>query len=420
MKKTFILIDCNNFYASCERVFNPSLNKKPIVVLSNNDGCIIARSNEAKELGIPMGAPFYQYKKLIESNGVNVFSSNYQFYGDMSQRVMDSIKIMTPNVEVYSIDEAFISINQTDRSNIIRQAQNMRSNIYQWTGIPTSLGIAPTKVLSKVANRMAKKESSTGVFDLRDKGMQEDILKALDIKDIWGISHRLGSRLCSMGLNNGLDFRNAEPSLIRKSFGVVVERIVYELRGISCLGLEDTRPKKNIMSSKSFGVSLQNIQDIEEALSTYIARACEKMRNQESKAQGVYIFLRTNPFSEKNKQYQNNIKITFDNPLSDTGAIIKQSKAGIRNIFRKGYDYHKCGVVLVGLISDKYNQAHLFTDSDFSKQDRLMEAVDEINTSIRSNAVFYAAQGIEQKWKIRCNKRSSHYTTKMEDFVKVY
>ena len=420
MNRVFSLIDCNNFYASCERVFNPSLVAKPIVVLSNNDGCIVARSNEAKKLGIPMGAPFFKYKKLIEANRVNVFSSNYQFYGDMSQRVMESIKMMTQNVEVYSIDEAFVTFHETNRYNIIQKAEEMRSNIYQWTGIPTSFGIAPTKVLSKVANKLAKKYSSTGVFDLCNKRKQEDILKELDVKDIWGISNRLGERLYTMSLKNALDLRDAEPSLIRKSFGVVVERLVYELRGISCLDLEDVKPRKNIMSSKSFGMPLQKLHDIEEALSTYIGIACEKMRNQESRAQGICVFLKTNSFNKKNKQYHNAIKIIFDNPLSDTGALIKEGKRGIRSIFREGYYYHKCGVILIDLISDKFSQSHLFINPNFSKQDRRMEALDEINKSFGKNTLFYAAQGIDQKWKMRCDKRSSHYTTKLEDFVKVY
>ena len=420
MKKTFALIDCNNFYASCERVFNPSLNAKPIVVLSNNDGCIIARSNEAKALGVPMGAPLYQYKKLIKENNIYVFSSNYQFYGDMSQRVMESIKMMVSDVEVYSIDEAFIKMGPFINTDIISRAEKMRANIHQWTGIPTSFGIAPTKVLAKVANKMAKKYSSTGVFDLREKDIQNSVLKDLKVSDIWGISTRLGARLNSMGIYTATDFRDTEPSVIRKYFGVVVERLAYEIRGFSCLELDSIKPKKNIMSSKSFGLPLEDINLIEEALSTYIARACEKLRQQKSRAQGVYVFIKTNPFRNQDKQYYNSTHISFIHPLSDTGAIITEGKRGLRRIFRTGYRYHKCGIMLTNLVPDTFYQKDLFVQNDCRKNDKLMNTIDNINDSIRAKAIFYASQGINQKWKMRCDQRSSLYTTKIEDFVKVY
>ena len=420
MNKTFALIDCNNFYASCERVFNPSLNTEPIVVLSNNDGCIIARSNEAKNLGIPMGAPFYQYKKLMESNGVHVFSSNYQFYGDMSHRVMESIKMMVADVEIYSIDEAFVKMGSVINTDVISRAERMRSNIYQWTGIPTSFGVAPTKVLAKVANKMAKKYSSTGVFDIREKSIQDDVLKDLKVDDIWGISTRLGSRLNAMGIYTAADFRDTDPPVIRKYFGVVVERLAYEIRGLSCLELDSIKPKKNIMSSKSFGSPLRDIRPIEEALSTYISRACEKLRMQKSRAQGVYVFIKTNPFRKKEGQYYNSTHINFIHPLSDTGAIIKEGKKGLKEIFREGYSYHKCGIMLTNLVPDTFYQEDLFVQNKYKKNDQLMNAIDNINESIRTKAIFYASQGVNQEWKMKCDQRSSLYTTKIEDFVKVY
>ena len=417
----FALVDCNNFYVSCERVFNPRLIGRPIVVLSNNDGCVIARSNEAKDLGIPMGAPYYQHKSFIEKNNVKVFSSNYQFYGDMSQRVMKSLSMMLPNqdVEIYSIDEAFLRLDGFAMRDLFDWALEVRNNVLQWTGIPTSIGIAPTKTLSKIANHVAKKQTESGVFDLRDTDLQEYIMADLPVEELWGISRRWGKKLRSLGISTALQLRNTDPKFIQKKLSVVVERMVYELQGLSCLDLEKQVPKKSIMSSKSFGTLLDKLEPIEQALSTYAVRACEKLRQQGSKAKSLYIFLQTNPFRVDQHQYRNSLKFEFDLPTSDTAVIIRVAKTLLKQIYKYGYYYHKCGIMLFNLVSEEYQQGHFFTPQN-SSRDSLMKSIDIINESMGRETIFYAAQGVDQNWKMKRNNLSPRYTTNWEELVKVY
>lgn len=417
----FALIDCNNFYASCERVFNPDLIGKPIIVLSNNDGCVIARSNEAKALGIPMGAPYYQHKTFMEKNNVKVFSSNYQFYGDMSQRIMRSLSMMIPNqdLEVYSIDEAFLRLDGFATQDLFNWALQVRNKILQWIGIPTSIGIAPTKTLSKIANQMAKKNTQDGVFDLRDSDLQEYIMSDLPIEELWGISHNWGKKLRSLGISTALQLRDTDPKFIQKNLSVVVERIIYELQGLSCLNLEKQSPKKSIMTSKSFGISLNELEPIEQALSTYGVRACEKLRQQKSKTKGIYVFLQTSPFRENQSQYRNSLTFVFDLPTSDTAVIIRTAKRLLKQIYKNGYHYHKCGIMLFDLVSEDYQQGHFFTIQD-PLRDRLMATIDIINKSMGPETIFYAAQGVKHDWKMRRNKLSPRYTTNWEELVKVY
>ena len=417
----FALVDCNNFYVSCERVLNPRLIGKPIVVLSNNDGCVIARSNEAKDLGIPMGAPYYQHKSFIEKNNVKVFSSNYQFYGDMSQRVMKSLSMMLPNqdVEIYSIDEAFLRLDGFAMRDLFDWALEVRNNVLQWTGIPTSIGIAPTKTLSKIANHVAKKQTESGVFDLRDTDLQEYIMADLPVEELWGISRRWGKKLRSLGISTALQLRNTDPKFIQKKLSVVVERMVYELQGLSCLDLEKQVPKKSIMSSKSFGTLLDKLEPIEQALSTYAVRACEKLRQQGSKAKSLYIFLQTNPFRVDQHQYRNSLKFEFDLPTSDTAVIIRVAKTLLKQIYKYGYYYHKCGIMLFNLVSEEYQQGHFFTPQN-SSRDSLMKSIDIINESMGRETIFYAAQGVDQNWKMKRNNLSPRYTTNWEELVKVY
>jgi DNA polymerase V len=417
MSKVFALVDCNNFYASCERVFNPALNNKPIVVLSNNDGCIVARSNEAKSLGIPMGAPYHQNKDIIAKHKVAVFSSNYQFYGDMSQRVMSSLKMMVPDMEIYSIDEAFLSLDNLDNFNLNDFAINVRANLLKWTGIPTSFGIAPTKTLAKIANHIAKKHTKTGVFDIRDEKLQIKIMRNLAVEEIWGISHRWGKKLRNLGINTALELRNSDPKFIRKNFSVVGERLVYELRGKSCLGLEEIAPRKNIMSSKSFGKLVTDLAPMEEALSTYAVRACEKLRKQKSKAQGIYVFVKTNYFRKYDPQYRNGIMINFDHPSSDNAFIINQAKKLLKQIYKKGYRYHKCGIMLLDLVDENYHQHHFFNQNNTAKSDRIMKMLDKVNQDLGPNTLFHAAQGIKRDWQMRCDNRSKRYTTKWDELA---
>ena len=417
----FALVDCNNFYVSCERVFDPYLAKKPIIVLSNNDGCVISRSNEAKSLGVPMGAPFYKYREIIEKNNIEVYSSNYQFYGDMSQRVMKSLGMIIPkqDIEIYSIDEAFIRLDGYERPDVIDLSIEIKKNILNWTGIPISVGIAQTKTLSKVANHIAKKNTSTGVFDIRNNKLQEQILSNFQIEDLWGISYRWGKKLRKLGINNGLDLRNSDTKFIRKKFNIVLERMVYELRGIPCLDIEKVTNKKSIMSSRSFGKLVTELESLEQAISTYATIACEKLRHQNSKSQGIYVFLQTNRFRKDLPQYRRSMKYKLDLPTSDTGYIINAGKKILKKIYRKGYHYQKCGIMLFDLSSKYIQQENLFVKSNQSNE-HLMESLDTINKVMGSDTVFFAAKGTQNNWKMRRNKLSSRYTTNWMELPKVY
>jgi len=417
----YALVDCNNFYASCERVFQPYLNNKPIVVLSNNDGCIVARSNEAKALGIPMGAPMHEYRKICINNNVKIFSSNYQLYGDMSQRVMDSLKHFCPNIEIYSIDEAFLQLDSFEKNfDLIKYALHIRQKLNIWLGIPVSIGIAPTKTLAKIANHVAKKSTSTGIFDLRDINQRENILTALPINEIWGIGKRLSLKLNELGINTAKQLRDANPKYIRKHFGVVVERIVLELNGISCLGLEMVKPKKNITSSRSFGKPITELQPLSEAISHYATRACIKLRNQSSKAQGIYVFITTNKHKPNEPQYRNSMIQGFVEPTADTNLIIRIAKNCLDQLYRSGYKYKKAGVILTDIISNRHKQNDLFSENDLQdKREKLMQVVDNINAQMGTNTIFNAAQGITRHWRMREEMKSNRYTTCWDELLQV-
>lgn len=417
--KVFALVDCNNFYASCERVFDPRLKNRPIVVLSNNDGCIVARSNEVKALDIPMGVPFFEQQALIKKHKVVVFSSNYQLYGDMSQRVMDSLRLFAPDMEVYSIDEAFLRLDHLQPRDLYDYCKTIRAKVFQWTGIPVSIGIGPTKVLAKVANRVAKKQTDNGVFDIRSQQTQDEILKTLEVKKIWGIARRWSERLGRMGIETASELRDASPVIIRKHLSVVGERLVRELRGHSCIDLEDVQPRKNILSSKSFGNLLTEKEPMAEALANYAARACEKLRKQNSRAQGVHVFIQTNGFRETDRQYSNAITCTLTVPTSDTRLIIETAKSCLNRIYKPGYRYKKIGVMLLDLIPASLEQKHLFADSDPRPSDHLMGVVDRINRDHGPDTVFFGAQGVNREWKMRCGSRSPRYTTQWDELLRV-
>lgn len=360
MNTLFALVDCNNFYASCERVFNPKLEGKPIVVLSNNDGCIVARSNEAKQLGIPMGAPFHQWNKLIKEHSVHVFSSNYEFYGDMSHRVMTILEHFCPDIERYSIDEAFLSLSGLAWKDLSDYTSEIRQTIKQWTGLPVAIGFAPTKTLAKVANYIAKKKTPTGIYDLCDKAKQDEILADFPVEELWGVGSRIAARLKNFDIHTAKELRDFDQKTLRKEFSVVMERLIQELRGISCLPLESVQPRKQIMSSRSFGNLLTELESIEEAISHYAAKACIKLRSQKSRAGGIYVFLHTNHFRENEKQYGNCITLNFLEPTSDSSYVIKMAKEGLRKIYRKGYRYHKAGLMLLDISSTTIKQHDFF------------------------------------------------------------
>lgn len=416
----FALVDCNNFYVSCERVFNPYLINQPVVVLSNNDGCIIARSNEAKALNIPMGAPFHIYRDFINAHRVKVYSSNYPLYGDMSNRVMMSLAEFNPNLEVYSIDEAFLKFNQTSGTNSRRGALKIKESIFKWTGIPVSIGLGPTKTLAKIANTFAKKNNHHGVFDLSSKTKQEETLKDINIENIWGISKRWGSKLRMIGIGNALQLRDSSPRRIRQYLGVVVERIVYELQGVACLDINEILPKKNIMCSRSFGNVISEKTILKQFIVEHTIRACEKMRNQNTRAQSVYIFLKTNKFN-KEKQYNGGIVLGLNTPCSDTAQIIKLTSSAVDMIYRPGYLYQKAGIMLLDLIPEGINQYDFFENTNYSLSDKRMKVVDLLNKKFGAGTIANGGLRLKnkEKWDSKKYYLSPRYTTQWDELPHV-
>lgn len=420
----FALVDCNNFYASCERVFNPKLKDKPIVILSNNDGCVIARSNEAKALGVPMGAPYFKYKKICLENKIAVFSSNYQLYGDMSNRVMTSLRELVPMLEIYSVDEAFLKLDDLFSSDLTTYALSIKQKIGQWTGIPVSVGIGPTKTLAKLANFMAKK-SNSGVFDLRDEVLCQEVLGKVQVGEVWGVGRNIAARLNSLGIQTAKELRDQDPKYIRKIFGVVGERIVLELRGVSCFSLNmNPDPKQTIVTSRSFSKPVTDLVELEEAISDYAARACEKMRAQYSKARGINVFIQTNPHKDQEAFYQNSLNFFFDEATDDTRLVIKVAKELVSGLYREGLRYKKVGITLLDLNNDQLpSQTNLFSAArsktidpiTAARQETLMKVMDGLNEKMGRGTVLLAAQGIEQEWSIRSGFRSPNYTTNWDD-----
>ena len=416
----FALVDCNNFYVSCERVFAPYLINKPVVVLSNNDGCIIARSNEAKALNIPMGAPFHIYRDFINAHRIKVYSSNYPLYGDMSNRVMTSLFEFNSNLEVYSIDEAFLKFNQTIRTDIGDDILKIKESIFQWTGIPVSIGLGPTKTLAKIANTLAKKNNHHGIFDLSSEVRQEEVLKDINIENIWGISKRWGSKLRMIGIGNALQLRDSSPRRIRQYLGVVVERIVYELQGVTCLDINEILPKKNIMCSRSFGNVISDKSSIKKFIAEYTIRACEKMRGQSTRTQSIYIFLQTNKFN-KGKQYNKGIVIGLNTPCSDTAQIIKLSTTAVDMIYRSGYLYQKAGIMLLDLIPENINQYDFFENTNYTSSDNRMQVIDSLNKKFGAGTIANGSIRLKnnEKWTSKKFYLSPRYTTQWDELPHV-
>ena len=435
------LVDCNNFYVSCERVFNPSLRGKPVVVLSNNDGCIIARSNEAKAIGIPMGAPLHLYKTLIKQNKIFTYSSNYTLYGDMSSRVMSVLNYFISNIEIYSIDEAFLNLKNFNIQSLQDEMFKIRERIYQWTGIPVSIGIGPTKTLAKLANKIAKKNSSNGVYILTVSTQLTHILSNMKLEDIWGVSKGWGNRLRSIGINNPRQLQQANPRQIRTLISVVGERIIYELRGQPCLALEEVNNKKSITVSRSFGNMINDKDSLKKALANYAARAAEKLRYQDSVCGGIYVFINTNRFRERDLQYSNSATINFDELTDSTTIIIEKSFKLLENLYRPKYNYKKIGVTLLGLkqkdngSSDNYIiQGSLFIHNadqqiHMSRSCDRMKLIDNINAKMGKMTIFHGSQGViknsrniksePDKWRMRSCYKSPFYTTNWDDILKV-
>ena len=409
------LADCNNFYVSCERVFRPSLDKRPVIVLSNNDGCAVARSNEAKAIGIPMGAPYHQIRNLCERNGVVVLSSNYELYGDMSSRVVSVLSRFAPELEVYSIDESFIDL--TGVTNPMDISIRMRDQVRKWTGIPISVGLGSTKTLAKAANRLAKKRGKgCTTLDCDD----EKVLRSISIEDVWGVGRRLSVRLRRIGVLNAWDFARAPSASIRAIGGVTLERTQRELAGVSCLELEEVAPpRKNTCCSRSFGKPVTDLEELEEAVANYAIRATRKVRSEGSLASGLQVFIMTNRFREDQPQYANSRTLALDEPTDDPIRIVQNAKRLLRSMFRPGYAYKKAGVLLLDLVSSSFRQGLLFEEHGSSRRSEFVNAVEESASRYGGGGAFWGGQGIGKQWRMRREMRTPRYTTHWDDLLEV-
>jgi len=418
MKKTttFALIDCNNFYVSCERVFNPRLNGKPVIVLSNNDGCAVARSNEAKSLGVGMGAPAFKIADLIKKYNIQVYSSNYSLYGDMSDRVMNTLLSFTPHIEIYSIDEAFLDLSDIHQKDREAFCTNIRQTVLQWTGIPVSIGVAATKTLAKVANRIAKKSTKAkGFLDLTESPYLNYALEITDVADVWGVGRKYSTYLNNNGIMNALQLRDAESLLIRKKMGICGIRMQHELAGKSCFPLEVNPPsKKGISVSRTFKKAVTDIDDLKEAMATFVSRGAEKLRKEESVAKIMVIFITTGRFTD-HRFFQSKV-ISLPVATNCTPELIKYANEGIKKIFKKGYSYKKIGVIFQELYRETCYQAGLFDRIDRQKFKKIMISLDAVNKKMGTNTLKYAATGLKSspKWQTVFNMRSPAYTTNWE------
>lgn len=415
------LVDCNNFYASCERVFDPGLNGKPVVVLSNNDGCVIARSNEAKALGIPMGAPAFKYKKLIEAEKVAVFSTNFALYGDMSHRVMNILGEYAHDIEVYSIDEAFLELGNGRDEKLLEQAREIRRVVKKHTGIPVSIGIAPTKTLAKVATHLAKKDPQMkGCFVLSDKEKVRDVLNKLPVGEIWGIGRRTTKKLAIMGVETAGQFAGLDDGFVLKELTVVGLRTKNELLGKPSVTFEGaSKPRKAICTARSFGEMIRDYEYLEEAVASHCAACAVKLRKQHSFASSMMIFIHTNYFREDLPQYKRNIVVKFP-ATQNSITLIKEAKEALRKIYKPGYDYKKAGVILMDFQQAEALQEDLFTDSTLDDKDnRLVEALDLVNEKYGRNTLKIADEGLKNKHALKQNRRSKSYTTRWDEMLEI-
>jgi DNA polymerase V len=439
----YALIDCNNFYASCERVFNPKLVDRPVVILSNNDGCIIARSNEAKDIGIKMGAPAFKMEDLLKRYNVNVFSSNYTLYGDLSERVMKTLMDIVPDIEIYSIDEAFLDLrftindlrllNEAERhKKLLELGMLIKQRVKQWTGIPVSVGIAETKTLAKVANHIAKSEerkakrnninpqSKLGVCILDSKEEIEAALISLPVEEIWGVGRQYTKLLKKYGIETALQLRNANDGWIRKHLTVMGLRMVTELRGIQCIEMEaEPPPKKAICTARSMGKMTSELQVLEEAVANHATRCAEKLRWQGSCANMLCVFLETNRFKEGEPQYNNYKVVKLPVASNSNTEIIKYAQIGLRQIFKANFRYKKAGVIVSGIVPETQIQQDIFDTVDRKKTGQLMETIDFLNNEYGRDVVRSAAQGFDRKWKLRQEKLSPCYTTRWDQLLTI-
>ena len=417
----FALVDCNNFYASCERVFNPGLNGKPVVVLSNNDGCVVARSNEAKALGIPMGEPLFKLRSLIRQRGVAVFSSNYALYGDMSERVMNILQDCCAEVEVYSIDEAFLELRffQQSEGSLLAYGSELRNKVLKWTGIPVSVGIGPTKTLAKLANRLAKKNAGEGVSYLRPG---HSLLQGIPIAELWGVGSAYQKRLNAIGIETVAQLAAANAAWMHREFGVVGLRLLKEVQGTPCYGLEaPPGERKNMMVSRSFAQDVYGLDALTEALAVYATRLGEKLRRSRQTAGAITTFLWANRFKNKRPDGQSCFARTLELPFAtaNTNDLIQWSAAAAKSLYQQGTNYKKAGILASELRPAELLQTNLFLpESQLLRSAGLMAAVDQINQRLGPGTVFFAACGSKPDFKLKSQRRSPRFTTQWEELLK--
>jgi DNA polymerase V len=421
----FAIVDCNSFYAACERVFQPALVHKPVVVLSNNDGCIISRSDEAKQLGLPMAGPFYQVKGMMERKEVAVFSSNYNLYGDMSQRVMETLRSLAPNVEVYSVDESFLDVREVPTNQLLKFAKRIRDTVESWTGIPVSVGVAPTKVLSKVANKLAKEnKKATGcVKILCTDGEQEVALKNTRVEEVWGVGRRNAAKLLNMGIVSAWDLRNMpEDWAVKNLGGVVGLRLIRELKGIPCIEIQDQlETKKMIATTRMFGRTVTTLHELKESVGTYTERAASKLRRQRCAALTLNVFLVANDYHDDYEYNPQSHSLTVHLPTATslTNQLLQYAIPLVDQLYRHGSRYVKAGVILSDLVPEECVQTSMFDRPEDPAMKSLMLAVDNVNAAMKQDMISFATAGTKKEWKMRQEWKSARYTTRWDELVEV-
>ncbi|MEO8148542.1 MAG: Y-family DNA polymerase [Bacteroidia bacterium] len=415
------LVDCNNFYASCERVFQPKLEGKPVIVLSNNDGCAIAISDEAKAVGIKMGAPAFMMEDIIKQHKVNVFSSNYVLYGDLSKRVMDTVGTFASRMEIYSIDETFLDFDGMELHDLTKVGTAIKKTVKQNVGIPVSVGIAPSKTLAKLANRFAKKtKKQIGVHVVKTEDDIKEILKFAEVKDVWGIGAQHAKRLNDIGVKTAYEFTQLPDEWVRKNMSVVGLRTLKELRGTPCIEWEFMPPrKKGICTSRSFGKLINDKKTVEEAVSSFAANCALKLRKDNSCASSIQVFINTNQFRPQDKQYYRSIKMQIPVATNSTSEIIHYALKGLNIIYTEGYNFMKAGVVVTEIVPHQNVQVGIFDDINRTKNSMVMKTLDKINNIYGKDMVRIAAQGYEKKFRMRAQMLSQCYTTRFDQLLTI-
>ena len=416
-KNKIALVDCNSFYVSCERLFNPSIIKKSVIVLSSNDGCVISRSTEAKALGIKMGEPYFKVEKIIKKNDVKVFSSNYSLYGDISRRVMKTLKQFSPQMEIYSIDEAFLNLSSIRDENLFEHGNKIRKTVLKWTGIPTSIGIATTKTLSKAANHIAKKEQS-GIVNLINTKQIDQILKEIEINEVWGVGRQLTKFYIKNGIHTAYQLKNMHNNWIKKNTNVLGSRTAMELKGIPCVSLKEHQEKrKNCCVSRSFGRKVTKLEELSESVTTHCLNAAEKIRSDNQTTKRITVFIRTSPFQKDKNYYANSKDIDLPVRTNDSIELVKQALIALQYIYRKGYKYQKAGIIFSGLNEVDIYKKNLFSSiNNEEKRKKLMKAIDYTNIKYGRHALSIAQAGLRKKLNIK-RQHSSKIDTACFDFL---